>query len=528
MNSKPPRSIIEYPYVFLAIVLIFHVVCNYLVLSFDTTAPTYDEEDHLRTAFYAGDDFGKIGFKKLYYDLGWGVRPPLYRLGLTVLYFFQREVNADRFTLFINTLFFAVLLISVYGIGARLYNVPTALFAAGIVSAFPGVFAMSRVLMVDFPLASLVCLSIYTLLRTEYFTDMRFSILFGISLGLGMLMKTAFLVFILPILAFFIFAAYKNNKGQNTLLSVGIHILVSCLIALFVAGSWYLPNLHRILDRLNAMVFQTPKILRGVFMAYYIKVLYSTLVGRFFFILFVFFLIFCKKRKIILLFLWLLAPLLLLSLSTNKNPRFVIPLLPPLGIIIAGGISEIKHAIARKAVAALVMGFGLCSVCVSSSGRTEAVPARERLYYSWRRVHTGIRAPERAVDWKVAEAAEIIYRDAVFEGMLRKARLWSLFNIGEIHSALEYDLLTRGMRVFLLCPGEQDCFDSTPLEGFSSFHQGDYVVAKSGYQGENCCRESNRIRIVSELFDLQKENLFLIGSVPGLPDGSTLYVYKKI
>ena len=76
--------------------------------------------------------------------------------------------------------------------------------------------------------------------------------------------------------------------------------------------------------------------------------------------------------------LWAAAPLVFYSISVGKQPRYVLPVLPPLAILLARGVSR---ALARQAAAGagrdrlLAAGGRYPASCCSSSARRRPGPA---------------------------------------------------------------------------------------------------------------------------------------------------------
>ncbi|MFQ5886308.1 MAG: glycosyltransferase family 39 protein, partial [Anaerolineae bacterium] len=95
-----------------------------------------------------------------------------------------------------NMLYLFVLLFSVYGIGRKMYGRGVGLLAAFAVSTYPILFNLSRTAYPDFALTAMVALSISLLTRADGFRNRTYSLLWGLSLGLGLLTKWPFLAFV--------------------------------------------------------------------------------------------------------------------------------------------------------------------------------------------------------------------------------------------------------------------------------------------------------------------------------------------
>src|SRR5436189_3328082 len=94
--------------------------------------------------------------------------------------------------------FLALALACVYGLGRRLADVETGLWAAFLLATAPFVVFSLTNFQLDLPLPAMVALALYALVRAEAFTDARWSLTLGVALGLGMLTKPSFAIYVLP------------------------------------------------------------------------------------------------------------------------------------------------------------------------------------------------------------------------------------------------------------------------------------------------------------------------------------------
>ena len=183
--------------------LVFYYIANWVWLIHDSAIPTLDSYIHLISTLLFHDltahqatlyefaalraDWANPMDELAYY-------PPLtYWLVLPFYYLFG--VSEDIAVL-VNFIFLSILVLSIYGLGSQIYNKNVGLLSAFFVAMFPLIFGMTRQFYLDFPLTAMVTLAIYLLIRTENFTNNKYSYLFGLSLGLGMLTKWTFLIFI--------------------------------------------------------------------------------------------------------------------------------------------------------------------------------------------------------------------------------------------------------------------------------------------------------------------------------------------
>lgn len=98
--------------------------------------------------------------------------------------------------------FLAILGLSMYGIGVNLGGRPLGWACALVTLGAPVVLDHSRTYFIDLPATALLALSVLSLSRSRDFTDRRWSLLFGVSMALGVLTRWTHLLFMLPMLAY--------------------------------------------------------------------------------------------------------------------------------------------------------------------------------------------------------------------------------------------------------------------------------------------------------------------------------------
>lgn len=98
--------------------------------------------------------------------------------------------------------FLAILGLSMYGIGVNLGGRPLGWACALATLGAPVVLDHSRTYFIDLPATTMLALSVMALSRSRDFTDLRWSLLFGVSMALGVLTRWTHLLFVLPMLAY--------------------------------------------------------------------------------------------------------------------------------------------------------------------------------------------------------------------------------------------------------------------------------------------------------------------------------------
>lgn len=348
--------------------ILFHLVNNYIILS-RNNAPFYDD-----SAGYISQDYKvyKAIIEHQYlkaYRISAGSHPALYPFFSVPFYFiFKGTAIAPSMT---NSIFWIILILSIYGIGANLHSRKAGLLSAAIATCFPHVFSLSRIYLFDFPLLATVTLAIFCLLKTKNFKDRKKSILFGLATGFSASTKPYFIIFLIgPFLLYF----YKSFIKENSLRHKKFKNLILAFVAsVCFAGVWYLPpHLYSVLGHLtHAWNYPADLALfsyENIF--FYIKTLMNVQILPFYFLLFLFsfrtFLI--DKDKGLFLFSWILIPFLFFTFAVLnfKDFRFTFPFLPAITLLISLNIFWIKSSIIKKLAIILILTVGFSQFFIIS------------------------------------------------------------------------------------------------------------------------------------------------------------------
>ncbi len=385
MKSDRTRWVLNSSVIFLALLILFHVICNLIIVVKDNAPLRWDGGDYFYRSLRYYDVLSRPTPDFLDRFLAVSpYRPPLFLLTSVPLYaVFGRSPDVGVMT---NLLFLVVLILSTYGIGKILQGVETGLMAALVVSMFPLLFGLSRSYWVDYALTAMVSLSMYLMLRTDCFKNRKYVYLFGLSAGLGMLTKWTYFIFLLGPFVYFLFLpsadgekALKERLKQGTL---------SILIGMAVAAFWYVPNGLDVGRKLLGLAFgargteatrfeQLGETIgpSGLFnpasLLYYAGKMVNeqiTLVYTLIFAGLTVFLFRKDRSKILWILLWIAVPVLVFTLIKNKTERNTVPMLPAISLLIGLGVMTIDRRVLRRTMAALVCVWGVFYFCVSSYG----------------------------------------------------------------------------------------------------------------------------------------------------------------
>ncbi len=237
--------------------------------------------------------------------------------------------------------------------GRRWYDESTGLLAGAIVATNFGYFSIGRMALPDLPLTFCITLSIWAALVSTLESERsprKFVILAAVGLGLGFLMKGP-VGLIIPALVIVPVLAIERRSIALT----PIDLVIGFAIMLAIALPWYLvmwmhhgnaylesffvgDNFERFAtDRFNdprPWWFYLPVVAGGLLPWTPLALVWLGPVTQF-----------LRRRRDIgtidlRLMLWALLPLVFYTLSVGKQPRYVLPVLPPLALLLAASIVE--------------------------------------------------------------------------------------------------------------------------------------------------------------------------------------------
>lgn len=238
---------------------------------------------------------------------------------------------------------------------ARFTFPPAAAAAAGILTLLaPLVAWTSRETLLDVSLSAWVAVAFYALLRSDFFTNRRWAIVFCLASAGGMMTKWMFALFLAPLVCW---ALARSRDRIESVLS----LIDGTLLGLPFVLVWYLPNLNSLIQRFQLTAEgagweQDPGLASLGGWLYYPR----SLSGYYLFLPLTLMAVWgfarlLRERNESPLFGFLLTALLgggaLLSLLEAKDPRYVMPLIAPLSIVLVGAVRD------RARMLAAVMGF---------------------------------------------------------------------------------------------------------------------------------------------------------------------------
>jgi 4-amino-4-deoxy-L-arabinose transferase-like glycosyltransferase len=239
------------PILLIAGLVLLHAFINWLWLADNVTITGIDKSGHLTRSLNYHLALSPLTLRGTFATLVDNpIRPSLFPISATLAYrLLGFSVDAGPM---INLLYMAILLSSTYGLGVKLAGRNVGLLSTVLVGTYPMVYAMSRYFYQEFALAAMVTASIYFLVASDGFQNRIESILFGLCLGLGLLTKRTYVVFVLVPVAYVVLRSkLLASLWQRLTNRPRVHwraLIVATAGGALLAGLWFFPNRESIAE----------------------------------------------------------------------------------------------------------------------------------------------------------------------------------------------------------------------------------------------------------------------------------------
>ncbi|MFH2136949.1 MAG: glycosyltransferase family 39 protein [Candidatus Omnitrophota bacterium] len=374
-------------FIILLIIILFHVGNNIRYLSLCPLAEGKDSYAHVYIfmgflhLISTGQDelcsITRTNWIKSISDISADYPPFFYFVALLMQLMGSFIINNGA--LFTSTLAFAVLLFSVYKLGS-IRDEQTGALAALICSLYPIIFVSSRHFNIEMTLAAMVSLGVWILYKTDFFENRIFSICLGVIVGLGMLTKQTFFMYLLGPFSFMCLLSLKKDTEKCVSLRKE-NILRALTVAAALAALFYL-NKNMWVSMINRSQFSGgalgDNLLSWGHIFYYIRSL-ETLLEPVFLVVFILSLFMIRKSKeffLQILMLWLIVPFCLFMFFKLKYAEYAIAYLPAMALISAQGILSINNKLSRNLIIVFIVVAGLSNFFMISNGRKTFFYAR--------------------------------------------------------------------------------------------------------------------------------------------------------
>jgi MFS family permease len=356
----------------LVILVLFLGISNFIWLSLNQMPPLDDDGFHIARCIKILNivtnsplfDTYRITFDNNLY-------PPLFHFVAAICAFvFGKSIVV---LIMSNLIFVCLAFFSLYLIGLKLGDGRIGLLASFLLLSYPVFFYLSRCFLLEIAVCSIVIASIAALMYSEGFRKVIPSAIFGFFLGLGMLTKRYYVVFIAGPAFFLLFNSLLKERSKKR---VFLNFIFALSLGVAIAALWYVPNFSKMLPLLISAASDSslaPLDLSGFSfknILFYFNLIFNGQILLFFFLTFLFSAFICfrkvERRYSFLLLSWMIIPYIIFTLFRNKYYYYTQSYLPAIALITAYGLLNIRRAFFRRIVILFVVCAGLFQFIVIS------------------------------------------------------------------------------------------------------------------------------------------------------------------
>jgi len=358
--------------IFLIIATVY-IICNFIWWAINTPViPNNQAAMHFCDVFQTG---------WFYYNA------PLITWIMKFAFFLLGEENFDLQIIIVNYIFFLISLYFIYKIGKEIDSKETGNIAMVLFALTPAVYGTSRQYgHQDYHIIAGITFNIYCLIKTNYFTDKKWSIIYGISAGLGLLIKDAFLAYFFVPWLYIAIQSLKENAVKSKIINIFIGIFITSLIA----GCHYFKN-DIIKKILYEPVTETVAIFDFKSMRVMTVGLSEELLSPPIFLIFtiglIWFLVKYKNRyKNVLLLLFFIPWAIIILMPHQKFVEYGLGVIPAIAIISAIYVSSIKTYLVKNLVLLCICITGLFQFIIFSY-MPNSILTEARIQFNNKKIH---------------------------------------------------------------------------------------------------------------------------------------------
>lgn len=523
-------------------IILFFVLANLFWFRNDFAPPMFDQSHYLLTSeqlYHTLTSEGVFSFFPAYMN-AMGIKAPL----MTVLPIPFYLIFGDAYSsaLYVNLLFIIVGSVYLYKFASLVSRKESALLSVFILNSFPLTFSMSREYLVEYGLMTFVIAWMYYILRLEITDSRKDAYVLGMVMGLGMLMKSSFILYIIfPTVFLIVMRTVELKKIPAEWKS---NSLIIILVGAGVAGTWYCKNLPKIVhfalfagfsdvakNWSMGDVFSLSTIFKyWVYLINYgISFYYFALIAIALLISLLKFAVskktigscFLERKYQYFLLIWFMVPFLFFTLAVNKDQRYTLPFYPALAILMGMTIVKFTANKCSRYIPVLLMLFPLFNyLYISFSPKS--------YYYKWEPFillgdYLAWAHPPIKEVWPNLQLVNLIHTDAILGGK-DNALTTLLFDHPYMNRITSnYYAANRNLNIrfetidYFKKDTIEDIFDKITNDT-------DYLVTKSDKLGLDYSNTKNML--VKTLFDKGTLPFGQIGTL-SLPDNTVLKIYKK-
>jgi hypothetical protein len=325
------------PWLWLAGLYAVLVLVTAVWVSIDRRPPEWDHANHLERALRCRDNLAGGRLQAVLEESAF--YPPLALCAAGVLYFVFPVAAMTAQAVMLA--FLAIAIAALFDLGRQLWDEASGVLVAFFFATAPFVVFSLMNFQLDLPLAAMVAVTLWGLRRTDGFRRGAACVGLGVVLGLGMLTKPTFPVYVAAPLLWTIAEGWRRSDRRRRLAWLGVALCIAAILAL----PWYGPRLigmpFQVVDRSfkQAAEAEQAALFSAGWLLFYPRVFqpqFGLLAG----LLCVWGLWAVRRDRGARAFVWLsvLPPLVVFSVIQNRNLRYTLPILPAAAVAAAAGV----------------------------------------------------------------------------------------------------------------------------------------------------------------------------------------------
>lgn len=386
--KKSIKKLLRDKYIFLLIILSLVLLVS--VVRFGMRSykiPEWDEQHYMRmaTEFYrlVKDPSPDTPYKMLQVV---PFRQPGYPLLILPFLLVFGLSNSYFWGILTNGILYVVSIFGIYFLAKNFMSKQSSFVASVIFSTYGWTLLHLHLTYSETATSAFAIITILFLIKSDFFKIKKYSILFGVFLGLGLLVKWITAVFVLGPLLYVLYKVFKKRlyKKNKTIKYLGLALIIAFAISIYP----YLQNSYWIFQyfyghRAEGPMWQIVSEQERNPLSLYSLTFYLNSfaqLGIFHFLLIIFGFVLALKRKSNLkpIFLAVLISYLFSSFALLKAERHIIPIYPYLAILSASVFDYIKNKRLKFLVITFILILSIFSFLGSVWGKG---PMKESLKF---------------------------------------------------------------------------------------------------------------------------------------------------
>ncbi len=496
------------------LLMLFNVVWE----SANSLPPSWDMAHHQLMGLQFFDAFSRGDLLEGYTGLT-SYYPPLYYLNESLVLLIFGDTH---FLPLLSNLFGLFLLgYFTFRTAEKIMPASAAVSAGLIVLMLPMVAWTSRVSLLDTGLAGWVMLAFYLVIRSDFFEQRGYTLLFGLACAAGTLHKWTFPFFL-------IFAILHSLLVTKYRKKVLINLCLAGVIALALAATWYWPNAESLLERIRmtaeagTQFEKDPGLTSFWGWIYYVRCLSGYYLFLPLTLLFVSALFQLRRdlfsnRTLQLISVTLAGSLLVLTLLEMKDPRYIMPAAPFLVVLLLAGWKN-------RPAWSLIIIPALCFLqMIPLSFNVPGIPQKIALF----KVQNDHSYKGMNHEWVLFETDYFDILGRARHENWRTNEIMSHFRGGETVAVVPEHPYFNATTFSLFAYKNGDDTLRLPRAGLVEFspeqlEKTDWVIGKSGSQGVDFLTVFNQY-----VYAYLAESNWPIRAILSLPDGSRARIWEN-